>query len=133
MNTKGVLEGLFEFIALYPMLSGAIIVILFILLFGLLNVRKRREVMDLTPDEFEVLQRFQEGATWPGGARSIRPEGEPIYRDRELGPVWIYRNGIKARFVTVEQITLLRMGTGYQKRYVVRYRTLFYPLSLIHI
>jgi hypothetical protein len=91
--------------------------------------RKRREVVDLTKEEFEVLQRFQAQAEGPDKETMIKPEGKPLFHDRDQGPVWIYKNGIKAKFVTIEEIKLV--GEGLQRRFVVRYDKTFYPFDMI--
>ncbi len=97
----------------------------------LLDVRKRREVLDLMPGEARALKDLQETAKWPKEMKEIRPDGKPLYSDGLLGHIRIYQNGIKARFAIVDKISLLRSSTGYQKRHVARYITVFYPYEMI--
>jgi hypothetical protein len=89
--------------------------------------RKRREVIDLTAEEFRWMSDLQDGAAPSRGDERPVPSGEPLFSDRDHGPIKVYLNGIQARFVSVDEITLTRLSTGIQKRYVASYRTMFYP------
>ncbi|NOQ53773.1 MAG: hypothetical protein GQ558_04110 [Thermoplasmata archaeon] len=97
----------------------------------LMDIRKRREVMDLLPGEAKAIKDLQENAKWPKEMIGVRPAGKPLYSDGFLGHIRIYRNGVKAKFAIIDTISLLRSTTGYQKRHVVRYRTSFYPYAMI--
>ena len=107
------------------------LIVAFIAIAILLDIRKRREVMDLLPGEARGIKDLQENAKWPKEMIEVRPAGKPLYSDGVLGHIRIYRNGVTARFAIVDTISLLRSSTGYQKRHVVRYRTAFYPYEMI--
>ena len=91
-----------------------------------LVLRKRREVIDLTEEEYRWISRIQEAATSSRGDGWPKPSGPPLFSDRDHGPIKVYKNGIEARFVSVDEITLARPSTGVQRRYVAGYKTLFY-------
>lgn len=97
----------------------------------LLTIRKRREVLDLTAEEFKFLNRLQEGARPSEEDDFPKPVGSPLFSDRDHGSIRVYKNGIKARFVRVKELNLVRPSTGIQKRYVATYRTMFYPYEMI--
>ncbi len=92
-----------------------------------LVLRKRREVIDLTEEEYRWISDLQEGASRSRGDGRPSPSGEPLFSDRDHHPIKVYRNGIQARFVRADEITLARPSTGVQRRYVAAYRTMFYP------
>lgn len=91
-----------------------------------LVLRKRREVIDLTAEEFGWISHIQDAATASRGNERPKPSGKPLFSDRDHGTIEVYRNGIQARFVSVDEITLARPSTGVQRRYVAEYKTLFY-------
>lgn len=109
---------------------AAVLIILFLIAF-ILTARKRMEVLDLTAEEYQYISRLQEGAGPSRGNERAKPRGQPLFSDRGHGPIRIYANGIQARFVSVEDINLARPSTGLQRRYVARYRTMFYPYEMI--
>ena len=97
----------------------------------LLAMRKRMEVLDLTADEFVFISKLQGGNGPSEGAKRPQPAGRPTFSDRDHGPIKVFGNGIQARFICVEDLKLARPSTGFQKRYVAKYRTMFYPFEKI--
>jgi len=89
------------------------------------------EVLDLTAEEYQFLTRLQEGARPSEDDIWDKPMGDPLYYDKEYGPIKIYRNGVQARFVRVGDLHLARPSTGFQRRYVTDYSTVFYPFERI--
>jgi hypothetical protein len=110
---------------LIPAIIGAILVAI------LLSVRKRREVIDLTAEEYQYLSKIQEGARPSETDQWPKPVGPPLFSDHDHDPIKVYKNGIQARFVSVDDIQLIRSSTGFQKRYVARYKKVFYPFNRI--
>ncbi|MCJ2540866.1 MAG: hypothetical protein LN414_06335 [Candidatus Thermoplasmatota archaeon] len=116
-------------ISLVIILAGAF-VMLFLIAY-VLSVRKRMEVLDLTAEEFQLISKLQEAKGPSDGARLPKPVGLPTFSDRDHGPIKVFRNGIQARFICVEDLNLVRTSTGFQKRYVAKYRTMFYLFEMI--
>ncbi len=94
-------------------------------------LRKRREVIDLTEEEYRWISHIQDAVTVSMGDVRYSPLGKPLFSDRDHEPIRIYKNGIQARFVKVDEITLARPSTGIQRRYVTEYRTSFYTWDQI--
>ncbi len=97
----------------------------------LLAQRKRREVVDLFPGEFNYLQRCQKATTGTDDGEEVEPIGRPLYTDGLFGSIRIHKNGIMARYTTIEKIKLTRPSTGFQTRIVVEYDKAFYPWERI--
>lgn len=96
-----------------------------------LAVRKRMEVLDLTAEEFQFISKLQGGNGPSEGNRRPKPVGQPTFSDRDHGPIKVFMNGIPARFICMEDVKLARPSTGFQRRYVAKYRTMFYPFEEI--
>ncbi|NIP36027.1 MAG: hypothetical protein GWN18_13780, partial [Thermoplasmata archaeon] len=79
-------------------------------------LRKRREVIDLTEEEYRWISHIQDAATVSRGDGRFSPSGKPLFSERDHGPIRVYKNGIQARFVKVDEITLARPSTGIQRR-----------------
>jgi len=118
-------EELWIILFIIAAIGGALVVLF------LLSTRKRTEVLDLTAEEYQFLSRLQEGAEPSEGDEREKPMGEPLFSNRDYGPIKVYRNGIQARYVRVEDLNLVRSSTGFQKRYVTDHRTMFYPFEKI--
>ena len=97
----------------------------------LLSSRKRTEVLDLTAEEFQFLTRLQEGVDPSKDDSWEKPKGDPLYSDNEYSHIKVFRNGIQARYARVGDLNLARPSTGFQRRYVTEYRTMFYPWDRI--
>jgi hypothetical protein len=115
----------------YAVILIVTIFILQALIKFLLADRKRREVVDLFPGEFKFIQHYQNSLIETDDVKGVEPVGRPLYTNGMFGAIRIHKNGIMARYTTIERIKLTRPSTGFQTRLVVDYDKAFYTWERI--